>query len=494
MQTRTTGPAEVVSDLPPGFFVGEYRVDQLIGRGGFGTVYRATHPVIGKQVAIKVLARKYSADPDVVSRFVAEAKAVNQIRHRNIIDIFAFGALEDGRQYYVMEYLDGEPFDVHLARHGAMTLTEALPILRAIARALDAAHAKGIAHRDLKPENIFLAHDPDAGYYPKLLDFGIAKLLAPEEDVRHRTGTGVPIGTPYYMSPEQCRGRDVDHRTDIYSFGVVAYRVLTGTYPFEGEDYLELMNKHASAEPAPPSQRNPQLTAAVDQAIAWMMQKRPEDRPKTVLDGVVAMDPSQVTPPMIARGSRPAVGGGATTTDPFAKTTAEGEGAPPKRRRRGKLLLVPVAMALGAVITWQVLAHRDDEPVKTSAKPAVTAAAPPPAPAPPPPPSPPPPQPAASPQVAITLLGIPANTHVEWFLDGTDRGIVDTKHPLAIDRGDRDVVLALRAKGYADIERKIRPDRDQTLGLTFVKSRTSPAHHDSSADPHGVINSGDIFR
>ena len=202
-------------DLAVGMNVGEYKIEVAIGRGGFGTVYRAVHPLIGKQVAIKVLARKYSSDPEVVSRFVAEARAVNQIRHRNIIDIFAFGALPDGRHYYVMEHLDGEPFDQYLRRIGPLPLADALPILRAIARALDAAHAKGIAHRDLKPENIFLAHDADGATFPKLLDFGIAKLLQPEEDVRHRTGTGVPIGTPYYMSPEQCRGREVDHRTDV---------------------------------------------------------------------------------------------------------------------------------------------------------------------------------------------------------------------------------------------------------------------------------------
>ena len=167
----------------------------------------------------------------MVSRFIAEARAVNQIRHRNIIDIFSFGQLDDGRQYYVMELLDGEPLDALIERDGRLPLAEAIPILRGIARALDAAHAKGIAHRDLKPENVFLGRDPTARVFPKLLDFGIAKLLAPEDGPKHKTRTGTPIGTPYYMSPEQCRGRDVDHRTDIYSFGVLAYRMLTGVLP-----------------------------------------------------------------------------------------------------------------------------------------------------------------------------------------------------------------------------------------------------------------------
>jgi serine/threonine-protein kinase len=310
--STTPGPSAIGADdkeLAPGQEVGEYRVEGTLGKGGFGTVYGAVHPLIGKRVAIKVLARKYSADEEIVSRFVAEARAVNQIRHRNIIDIFSFGALSDGRHYYVMEYLDGEPLDAHIRNHGPMPLDEALPVLRSIARALDAAHAKGIAHRDLKPENIFLAHDADGAQFPKLLDFGIAKLLAPEDVVRHKTGTGVPIGTPYYMSPEQCRGREVDHRTDIYSFGIVAYRLLTGTFPFEGDDYMELLVKQMNDEPPPPSSRNAALTPQVDEAIAWMMRKDRAQRPPNVIEGVNALDPSQAMTPasLPKRSSRPTV-------------------------------------------------------------------------------------------------------------------------------------------------------------------------------------------
>src|SRR6185369_16909898 len=173
-------------------------------------------------------------------RFIAEARAVNQIRHRNIIDIYSFGKLGDGRQYYVMEYLDGEPLDALLDRVGNLSIADALPILRPIAKALDAAHAKGIAHRDLKAENVFLGTDSE-GAVPKLLDFGIAKLMGREEALKHKTRTGAPIGTPYYMSPEQCRGKDVDHRTDIYAFGVLTYLMLTGVYPFDADDYMSIL-------------------------------------------------------------------------------------------------------------------------------------------------------------------------------------------------------------------------------------------------------------
>jgi serine/threonine protein kinase len=149
VSTQHTGEPTAIGGgdrpLETGDVVGEYVIQAPLGKGGFGTVYRATHPVIGKQVAIKVLARRYSSDEEMVSRFVAEARAVNQIRHRNIIDIFSFGQLPDGRHYYVMEFLDGAPLDRHLNDHGSLPLDKALPILRAIARALDAAHAKGIA-------------------------------------------------------------------------------------------------------------------------------------------------------------------------------------------------------------------------------------------------------------------------------------------------------------------------------------------------------------
>jgi serine/threonine protein kinase len=199
-------PEREVDDLAPGTMVGKFRVEAKIGEGGFGTVYRAVND-IDKVGAIKVLRLRYSADPEMVSRFKAEARAVNQIRHKNIIDIFEFGALPDGRQYYVMEYLGGMPLDEYLEQVHHLELAAALPILRGIARALDAAHGKGIAHRDLKPENVFLVNDEDRGLEPKLLDFGIAKLLHNQGEQSHKTRTGAPIGTPYYMSPEQARGR-----------------------------------------------------------------------------------------------------------------------------------------------------------------------------------------------------------------------------------------------------------------------------------------------
>jgi len=280
--------AHVDKDLSPGEVVGEYQIEGKLGEGGFGTVFRAVHPVIGKTAAIKVLNRQCSANPQMVSRFVAEARAVNQIRHRNIIDIFSFGQLPDGRQYYVMELLDGVTFDAYLAQHARLTFAQAFPILRGIARALDAAHAKDILHRDLKPENVFLVFDEDGGVQPKLLDFGLVKLLA-EVSGEHKTKTGTPMGTPYYMSPEQSRGKDVDRRTDVYAFGALTFQVLTGKVPFDGDSTMDVLMKHIAEPPPRPSTVCGELAPALDDAILAMLAKEPSSRPTSVGQGLEAL-------------------------------------------------------------------------------------------------------------------------------------------------------------------------------------------------------------
>jgi serine/threonine-protein kinase len=277
--------AYVDTDLAVGDRVGEYRIEGKLGEGGFGAVFRAVHPVIGKHAAVKVLSRQFSANPQMVSRFIAEARAVNQIRHRNIIDIFAFGQLADGRQYYVMELLDGTPFDRYLASNKRLTLAQAHPILRGITRALDAAHAKGILHRDLKPENVYLVFDEDGGVQAKLLDFGLVKLLGEGSGGgEHKTKTGTPMGTPYYMSPEQCRGKDVDRRTDVYALGALVFEVLTGEVPFNGESTMDVLVKHMTQDPPRPSRVWSGVPPELDEPIVRMLAKEPSDRPASVTE------------------------------------------------------------------------------------------------------------------------------------------------------------------------------------------------------------------
>ena len=277
--------ASADAPLVPGAVVGEYEIQGLLGEGGFGAVYKAVHPLIGKAAAVKLLKREFSSNPEMVSRFISEARAVNQIRHRNIIDIFSFGALPDGRQFFVMELLEGIVLDKYLERHGRLSPGQALPILKQLARALGAAHAAGIAHRDMKPENVFLTFEEDGKPYPKLLDFGIAKLVK-DAGSRHKTQTGTPLGTPLYMSPEQVHGRDVDQRTDIYSLGIVAFEMLTGTLPFDGTSVMDILMKQAGAAPPKPSSVCDAVPAALDAPILQMMEKDPAARPNGIVKAI----------------------------------------------------------------------------------------------------------------------------------------------------------------------------------------------------------------
>ena len=274
--------------LEPGTLVGEYEIEGLLGEGGFGTVYRAVHPVIGKPAAIKVLKREYSASAEMVSRFVAEARAVNQIRHKNIIDIFSFGALDDGRHYYVMELLEGITLDRWLADKGRLAPNEAIPLLRQLARALDAAHTAGIAHRDLKTENVFLTFDEGVPI-AKLLDFGLAKLVK-SAGAGHKTQSGMPMGTPLYMSPEQVHGREIDARTDIYSFGILAFELLSGRLPFDGASLIDIMTQQISAAPPRLGSVAPDLPIALDAPIAAMLEKDPAKRPQHILEAMRALE------------------------------------------------------------------------------------------------------------------------------------------------------------------------------------------------------------
>ena len=282
-----------LEDLPgdariePGDLVGEYRIDRKLGAGTFGAVYAAEQPLIGKRVAIKVLHKKFASDAAVVSRFISEARAVNRIRHKNIIDIFSFGVMDDKTPYFVMELLEGTTLKELIDREKHIEPARALPILRGIAAGLDAAHAAGITHRDLKPDNVFLAADPDRGHFPKLLDFGIAKLIS--DDATHKTASGVAIGTPSYMSPEQCRGQPVDHRADIYALGVVIHEMLTGHRLFEGDSSMDVLFMHISDPPRRMSDVRPALPKELDAPVLAMLAKKPRDRPDSAGAAVAAL-------------------------------------------------------------------------------------------------------------------------------------------------------------------------------------------------------------
>jgi len=258
-----------------------------------GAVYLAEHPGIGKKVALKVLHNEFSSNQEVAARFFNEAKAVNDIGHPNIVDIHDFGIIQAagrGEQlvYFIMEYLAGTSLSGLIRNEAPLPPERALGIGLQVADALAASHKCGIVHRDLKPDNIMLIRRHRESDFVKLLDFGIAKLTGDVAGSR-RTRTGIVMGTPAYMSPEQCEGRgNIDHRTDIYALGIVLYEMMTGRVPFIGEGYGEILVQHLTQSPIPPSQFH-MMNAHVEAVVMKALEKRPDMRFPTMDEMMRAM-------------------------------------------------------------------------------------------------------------------------------------------------------------------------------------------------------------
>ncbi len=249
----TPRPNDRVDDRV-GQVLGAYRLLELIGKGGMGFVYRAEHVRLGREVALKVLRADYAKRRDAVARFFQEARTVNRIRHRNIVDVTDFIELDDGTTYIIMELLRGRSLG-QWARSGGgnIELPRALALLIQICDGLAAAHAVGVIHRDLKPDNLIVVATADGAEQIKLLDFGVAKLInRDDEDVGLETAAGSVIGTPAYMSPEQAGGLVIDHRADIYSLGAIMYEMFCGQPLFRGRSFGEYVRKHLNEQPIPP--------------------------------------------------------------------------------------------------------------------------------------------------------------------------------------------------------------------------------------------------
>src|SRR3978361_214770 len=266
---------------------GNYRAIALLGEGGMGVVYLAEHPEIGRKVAVKVLHRDFARDEQLLGRFLNEARAANAIRHPNIIEILDSGMLAARTPFLVMELLEGESLAARIKRVSRLTIRDAVDFTYQTASALAAAHAKGIVPRALTPDNLFVVPDPHETNREriKVLDFGIAKLQQPSPGDSVKTRTGTLMGTPIYMSPEQCRGiRAVDHRTDVYSLGVILYEMLAGQPPFVSEGFGDLVNMHINMAPPPLHTGRPDIPPALEAVILKALSKAPDDR----FDGIAS--------------------------------------------------------------------------------------------------------------------------------------------------------------------------------------------------------------
>jgi serine/threonine-protein kinase len=448
---RTAGRAEQET-LAPGMRIGEFQIAGKIAKGGMGTVYAAIHPVIAKKAAIKVLSRELCRDPEATERFVREARAANRIGHPNIVDVFAFGTLPDGRSYMAMEWLKGRSLAERLT-DGPMPVAEAAAVLDQIADALEAVHEQNIIHRDLKPDNIFLVPVRGGRTLVKLLDFGVAKLKEPDASASE-TLPGMIMGTPGYISPEQARGRDVDVRSDVYALGCVAYEMLTCRLPFELETAAEMISAHLTQEPPPPSAFRSELPPVVDSVVLRLLAKRADDRP--TLPELRAVLAQLVEPARASSVLPPELESSAPFVLPAPPRQVARAVTPPAMRQRATLFGA-AGLAAVALLAFVGL-RRDTERPAAAEAPAVA-------------PPPPVPVPVPVPDSAL-VLEIDARGRIE--VDGTviADSAAGARVPLAAPGEHRVLVTA---PGFLPVARIVVVDAGATLVVPVHLERTAAA-------------------
>jgi serine/threonine protein kinase len=463
--------------------VGNYKITAKLGEGGMGVVYLAEHPVIGRKVALKAIHPELSRNPEVVSRFMTEAKSVNQIGNEHIVDVMDFGNTPDGEFYFIMEYLQGEAVSERLARETQFEPNRALKIAAQVADALAASHAHGIIHRDLKPENIFLISRAQSRDFVKVLDFGLAKLTLGEEKVSHKTRTGSVMGTPYYMAPEQCEGKiGIDQRADIYSLGVIVFEMMTGKVPFGGEGYGEIIVKHITMAPPSLCAINPAASASHEAVVMRALAKRREDRFQSMeefraalLDpeAFAANSPVPVATTGDGSGSLPPAhrptavdAQGAHKIAPMPSTFRHGVGellddelAVP-RSRKGLVVGVVLAVAVAGAGAFFLMKKSGDDArwagVEQRALPPAPVAA----------------VPAAPQKVKISFASDPAGATVVRKDTGEPLG----KTPLEVELplGKRSVTFVLKKDEYEPKEMPVVPEQAERFTVSLVKTAAPP--------------------
>jgi serine/threonine protein kinase len=499
-----------------GTIVGDkYRILRPLEKGGMGTVYEAVHTGLDRNVAIKILHPSLTENKRLVSRFVQEAKMIAMVHHRNIVDVLDVGYTVESVPFFVMEFLNGENLKVRMSRKAALSIREILGYMRDTLSGLAFAHNKGIVHRDMKPGNIFLASEPDGSTVAKILDFGISKLLS-QGDVEKKPGEGTMagafLGTPAYMSPEQARGNfeDVDQRSDIYSCGIIMYKMLTGTVPFKGETFVEVLHNVIHASVPPPSRIRESIPHAIDDLVVKAIAKNPGERYQDcqafigAIDGLLSTSdeksfaagdggPRDAPKPPGGRENMEisvtaegecSLADGLSTSHSFDSTpvgeagqqalsippadgkqkktwsmTGGEEPLPPSPWKRRLTWIIPVAIAVIAVPVVIVAVGVGNggksvmEETIGNSPPADAAAADPAPDATPTVPEPPK-------TVSVTFAGFPAGS--EFFLDGSPR----RTNPIVLDYGEKPAIILVTKGGKELLRRTITPLKDIELFYT----------------------------
>ena len=473
---------------------GKYQVERILGRGGMGTIYVAVQQPLGRRVALKVLHPSLGedGDPEFQKRFLLEAATLSQLAHPNIVVVHDYGSLEDqpGACFMVMELLEGRTINQVLNDVGTFDTARALRITRDIARALRAAHDLGVIHRDLKPANVMLSPGPD-GETVKVLDFGLVKVV--RDDSEELTQEGRFLGSPRYMSPEQIQRLPMDGRSDLYSLGVILYRMLSGQVPFAGEHAVQTLMAHLSKPVPPMSQHGVSVPHAVEQIVMTLLEKEPTDRHRDAAALIRAIDgvwPMLSAEPLVVSGEHarlsleePEEPQRVTIIEQVAPLDVSGEAtarvAPVKRRPAwlvpsGIALLFAIFVGAGAGIA-SIIAEPDAEtelPAGGGEPPVVVTSVDDP-PAPPEPPPPPDPVEAAPSTFRLTVRSVPPGATLER--DGIAIG--ETPLTIELDRGalaSEPAGFVLRMSGRTPVTFQQGPsEADVEIERVLARRRTS---------------------
>jgi serine/threonine protein kinase len=474
----TTGKAISVSRIQEGTLIDDkYRIVRRMASGGMGAVYEVVHERIGRKLAMKFILPELAASKEVSQRFEIEARAASAIGHDNIVEVTDMGTTSDGLPFLVMEYLDG--FDLGaLIEDGAVEQGRTVHIVAQVLAALEAAHGQQIIHRDLKPENVFLIERAGDPSFVKLLDFGISKFAGGEEAKLHLTSTGLILGTPYYMSPEQARGeRNIDQRSDLFSVGVILYQLLTGQRPFAAENLNQLLYQITSGQVTSPRELDPEIPMALERVVLKALAHDAEHRFATATEfraallGQRPLSTQEMPPARISTDHirvpgafQPTLANGTDTDiDPAAKSTPLAWTGSQRRPGGRGLMWLGLSGLVAVVAVVVVLLMRGRSPAPA-------------------------PRPGAAPAAAMTPAPMPAVMEVPQVrripaetirltlrLDPADARVsLDdepvTSTPIQLPRSVSSHQLRVEADGYQTQQLKVVATSDQTLVINLKPS------------------------